>query len=118
MIPDYLGQDGALRKIRHANELWDNYGIAVHDENKQPGDLIFFSRSGNFPSHVGIVYDEELYIHAPGIDESSVGVRSISYEAIARRGLERQLYARNPIGFKTPSVKIDHPTYRSHQKPI
>lgn len=118
IIPDYLGQDGDRRPVRHANEFWDSYGVAVHDENKQPGDLIFFSRKGTFPTHVGIVRDAETYIHAPGTAESKIETRPISYETIAKRGIERQLYSINPIGFKSPTVKVDQPTYRYHQRPI
>ncbi len=117
-IPEYAGQDGVQRPIRHANEFWDSYGIMVHDENRQAGDLIFFSRTGSFPTHIGIMRDEETYIHAPGTNESKVNIQSITYAQIAKRGMERQLYSRNPIGFKSPSVVLDTPTYRSHQRPI
>lgn len=106
------------RPIRHANEFWDSYGIMVHDENRQAGDLIFFSRTGLFPSHIGIVRDEESYIHAPGTPESRVTIRAIDYALIAKKSMERQLYSRNPIGFKSPSVALDTPTYRSHQRPV
>lgn len=117
-IPEYIGQDNIKRPIRHANEFWDNYGVVVHDGSKQPGDLIFFSRKGLFPTHIGIVRDEESYIHAPGTAESKVEVQPISYEAIAKRSIEHQFYTRNPIGFKSPMVKMEQPTYRYHQKPI
>lgn len=118
VLPRYFGHDGNEREIRHANELWDQYGITVHDESKQPGDLIFFSKNGFVPTHIGIVRDEESYIHAPGTDESRVEIMPISYETIASRGLERQLYTRNPIGFKSPTTTIDYPTHRYHQRPI
>jgi cell wall-associated NlpC family hydrolase len=118
VIPEYTGQDGARRPIRHANEFWDSYGVPIHDEFRQPGDLIFFSRKGSFPTHIGIVRDEESYIHAPGTSESKVEVRPISYERIAADGIARQLYARNPIGFKSPTMPVDQPTYRHHQMPI
>lgn len=117
-IPEYTGQDGAGRPIRHANEFWDSYGVPLHDECRQPGDLIFFSRRGSFPTHIGVVRDEESYIHAPGTAESKVGIQPISYETIAKGGMERQFYIRNPIGFKSPTVKVEQPTYRYHQKPI
>lgn len=117
-IPEYTGQDGTSRPIRHANEFWDSYGITVHDDYRQMGDLIFFSRRGSFPTHIGIVRDANSYIHAPGTSESRVEVRLISYEAIAKSSIERQFYARNPIGFKSPTVEIAQPTYRYHQKPI
>lgn len=117
-IPEHIGQDGVHRPIRHANEFWDNYGIIVHDELKQPGDLIFFSRRGFFPTHIGIVRDEESYIHAPGTNESKVEIQSINYEIIAKRSMERQFYAKNPIGFKSPTIAVEQPTYRYHQEPI
>jgi cell wall-associated NlpC family hydrolase len=117
-IPEYIGQDNVNRPIRHANEFWDCYGIPVHDECRRPGDLIFFSRRGSFPTHIGIVRDEESYIHAPGTNESKIEVKPISYEAIAKRSLERQFYARNPIGFKSPAVGIEQPNYRYHQRPV
>lgn len=90
----------------------------THDENRQAGDLIFFSRAGTFPTHIGIMHDEETYIHAPGTPESRVNIQPITFAQIAKRGMEQQLYSRNPIGFKSPSVAIDQPTYRSHQRPI
>lgn len=117
-IPEHIGQDGVHRPIRHANEFWDNYGIIVHDELKQPGDLIFFSRRGFFPTHIGIVRDEESYIHAPGTNESKVEIQPINYEIIAKRSMERQFYAKNPIGFKSPTIAVKQPTYRYHQEPI
>lgn len=117
-IPEYTGQDGINRPIRHTNEFWDSYGIAVHDDFRQVGDLIFFSRKGSFPTRIGIVRDADSYIHAPGINESKVEIKSISYETIAKRGIERQFYARNPIGFKSPTIEINQPTYRYHQRPI
>jgi cell wall-associated NlpC family hydrolase len=118
VIPVYTGLDNVERPIRHANEFWDNYGITVHDECRQPGDLIFFSRRGFFPTHIGIVRDEESYIHAPGVSESRVEVQPISYEEIVKRSLMRQIYVRNPIGYKSPTVETDNPTYRYHQKSI
>lgn len=117
-VPDYIGQDGERRQIRHANEFWDHYGVIVHDESKQPGDLILFSYGGFFPEHIGIVRDEESYIHASETNEFGVEIQPISFEAIAKRGLEHQIYTRNPIGFKSPTVKIEQPTYRYHQRPI
>ena len=115
-IPNFIGMDGRLRPIRHASEFWDHYGVAVH--SPLPGDLLFFSSNGNLPSHVGIVRDEETYIHAPGKDETWVTVATIRSETIALRGLGRTLYTRNPIGFKTPTMPANQPTYRYHQRII
>jgi cell wall-associated NlpC family hydrolase len=101
--------------VRHTNEFWDSYGIPLHDQARQPGDLIFFSKTGVFPSHIGILQDEDHYIHAPGADESRVGVRPIVFADIARNGIARQIYTRNPIGFKSPTIPLENPTYRYHQ---
>lgn len=117
-IPDYIGQDGLRRPVRHTNEFWDSYGIAVHEGQQQAADLIFFSRTGLFPTHIGIVWDEKHYIHAPGRDNSKVEVKPVPYEPIAANGLARALYTRNPIGFKSPSQVIERPSYRYHQAPI
>lgn len=117
-IPDYIGQDGERRSIRHANEFWDHYGVAVHEEARRPGDPILFSYGGLFPEHIGIMRDEESYIHASETNDYGVGVKSISFEAIAKRSIGHQIYTKNPIGFKSPTIQIDKPTYRYHQKPI
>ncbi|HKX24093.1 MAG TPA: NlpC/P60 family protein, partial [Candidatus Saccharimonadales bacterium] len=61
-VPSFIGQDGLERPTRHANEFWDSYGIPIHDEARQPGDLIFFSREGDRPTHIGILRDAETYI--------------------------------------------------------
>lgn len=116
-IPQYIGQDDIRRPIRHANEYWDYYGVAIHEDLRRKGDLIFFSRRGDFPTHIGIVRDEESYIHAPGSDFTRVSVAPIVPEPITfkpRLGL-RQLYVVNPIGYKAPTVLKPGADYRSHQ---
>lgn len=117
-IPDFIGQDNVRRTLRHANDFWDHYGVTVHDEQRDGGDLIFFSRHGTFPTHVGIVRDTESYVHAPGKNNTRVEAVPIRYATIATSGLHRQLYARNPIGFKSPMAAIESPTYRYHQKAV
>lgn len=115
-IPNYIGADGTQRPIRHANEFWDYYGVPIGSE-PEAGDLIFFSRHGYFPTHVGIVRDSESYIHSPGKNDMQVVISSIEAEAIiARQGLGRILYRSNPIGFKAPTKSHDNPTYRYHQQ--
>jgi cell wall-associated NlpC family hydrolase len=115
-IPDYIGQDNDRRPIRHANEFWDYYGVAIHEPLHRAGDLIFFSRNGDFPSHIGIVRDEESYIHARGSDKTQVRVDAIKSEVISvRQAVCRQFYAKNPIGFKSPAIAKLHPDYRYHQ---
>ena len=108
--------DGEERPIRHAGEFWDHYGANVHIP--LPGDLLFFSRSGAYPTHIGIVRDEETYIHAPGTNETMVEIAPITFESIAINGLGRQLYVSNPIGFKTPTKIHNNPSYRYHQEVI
>jgi cell wall-associated NlpC family hydrolase len=111
-VPDYIGQDSIQRPIRHANEYWDCYGVGIHDELRDTGDLLFFSRDGSFPTHIGIVRDPESYIHAPGKDGTRVEVKPITYSMIVNNGMYRTLYNRNPIGFKSPVVVVEEPTYR------
>lgn len=117
-IPNYIGQDGQKRPVRHTNEFWDTFGVSVHEGLYIGGDLIFFSRNGIFPTHIGIVQDEGSYIHAPGSDNTKVEIKAIRQAKIIGKGVSRLLYARNPIGFKSPTVAIDRPSYRYHQKPI
>ena len=114
-IPSFIGMDGAVRAIRHTNEFWDHYGVLTHEP--VPGDLIFFSRLGTFPSHIGFYANPEQYIHAPGITDSVVALSSIRRTLIRRRNNSgRQLYRTNPIGFKTPTLPAGQPTLRYHQE--
>ena len=109
-IPDYLDINGGQKPIRHANEFFDHYGIAVHHDLHEPGDLIFFSRDGYSPTHVGIVIDLDNYIHSPGKRGSRVRVDPIEEESILplkAGGLFRILYSKNPIGYKSPAIPID-----------
>jgi len=117
-VPDYMGQDGNLRPIRHASEYWDHYGVTVHADLRQPGDLIFFSRTGEYPSHIGIVRDQETYIHSPGQDGQQVCVAPIEKCPITGeyKKASRKLYVENPIGYKVPTVALDEPNYRYHQR--
>ncbi len=83
--------------IRHANEYMDKWGIAIHPEFKQKGDLVFFSWSGAFPTHVGIMIDEEHFIHA----RPKLG--TVRIEPLEKRLIKPQygqIYPENPIGFK------------------
>lgn len=117
-VPDYIGQDGKQRPIRHANEYWDSYGIAVHESMRRGGDLVVFSRKGWFPSHIGVMLDAETYIHAPGRDGTRVETVALEFEEIVAADKEGVIYQRNPIGFKSPVSAIEQPSYRYHQAPI
>lgn len=116
-VPEFMGQDGRPRPIRHAGEYWDHYGVMVHEDARLPGDLLFFSRRGTYPTHIGIVRDEESYIHAPGRNATKVSVEGIKKEAIMLPPKDgfRRLYTTNPIGYKAPTIASPHPTYRYHQ---
>lgn len=120
-VPDYITARGERRAIRHANEFFDSYGITVHEPYRLPGDLIFFSRNGRKPTHVGIVGpdDADHFIHAPGRDDTEVVVSAIARAAIVFTDTEsRQIYFENPIGYKTPTVELDTPSYRWHHRPV
>ena len=115
-VPDFIGQDYKIRQIRHANEFWDHYGVYVDDELKSPGDLIFFSRHGTFPTHIGIVRDDESYIHAPGVNNTKVEIGRIAFEVINSDAESRILYQSNPIGYKAPTIGLDIANNRYHQR--
>jgi len=108
--------DGVQRPIRHANEFWDHYGASFQIPPER-GDLIFFSRHGLFPTHIGIVQDEEHFIHAPGVDNTKVIIGRIATEDIlVDHNASRILFVTNPIGFKAPTLPHSSPTYRHHQQ--
>lgn len=92
--------------------------MPVHDDLRQPGDLIFFSRKGDFPTHIGIVASKSQYIHSPGVDNQMVEIKSVKHEDIAAKGIGRALYLRNPIGFKSPVALTEKVSYRYHHRAI
>lgn len=85
--------------IRHCNEYFDRFGILVQSGQQRRGDLIFFSRNGFFPTHVGIMVNSEWFVHAPGKDNTVVCLERIQPTHINRQGPE-VIYNQNPIGFK------------------
>ena len=85
-VPDYIGIDGVQRQIRHSNEFLDYFGTHAHFGAHRPGDIIIFSKNGQVPTHVGIVRDEESYIHAPGKENTKVTVSAIAQQAIIGTG--------------------------------
>lgn len=114
-IPDFIGMDGARRPIRHANEFFDHYGVSV--ETPELGDLVVWSRHGRFPTHIGFVYEDGQYIHAPGNEGSTVTIERFVKEPIpALPGIGRVLFTTNPIGYKTPTVPLENPSNRHHQR--
>lgn len=118
VVPDYLDLSNNRRAIRHTNEFWDYYGVAVHPGLHQRGDLVFFSRCGSFPTHMGILLDEETYIHSPGKNNSVVCESAITVEPIEPHDNNaRQTFSVNPIGYKSPVSPIEH-SYRHVKAPI
>ena len=93
---------------RHANEQFDQLGVLIHWEFRDAGDLIFFSRNGKFPAHVGLMISRDAYVHAPGKDGTSVCVQKLERESIGANdmseGEKLQIYFSNPIGFKRLTV--------------
>jgi len=90
------------QELRHTNELFDHFGVSVHIELRQRGDLVFFSRNGLLPTHVGILASPSTYIHAPGKKETSVELATLIFSDIEERS--GRLYLSNPIGIKRLSI--------------
>lgn len=113
-IPDYIGPDNIIRRIKFVNEMFDHFGVLVEYGQQQEGDILFFSRRGERPQHIGIVVDNNDYIHAPArkgiVCKDKIEILSI--ENIT----QNSIYKTNPIGFKRATISVDHP--RWFQKPI
>ena len=119
VIPDYIDISGNIKPIRHTNEFMDHYGVTVQHGLHQPGDLILFSRNGYLPTHIGIVSDNNNYIHSPGINGQRVRKDRIKRQKIrAKDGEGKAIYHTNPIGFKSPTIAIETGNYRYSQIPI
>ena len=41
-----------------------NNGVAVSKDQLQPGDLVFFSTNGSYPTHVGLYIGDGNIVHA------------------------------------------------------
>ena len=119
-VPKFIGMDDETRPIRHANEYWDHYGAPVHEDRAQLGDLVFFSRNGISPTHVGFLTYHGTMIHAPGLDNTLVDEALITdyMNEAPRTGTGRKLYGRNPIGYKALTTTLDRPTARYHQRSL
>ena len=88
-----------LGDIRHSYEYFDAHGINVHDESKQPWDIIFFSKKWIIPTHMWIVISDTSYIHAPWKDGTCIEISPIQQERIVYAS-DNKLYEYNPIWFK------------------
>ncbi len=113
-VPDYIGPDNRIRKIKFVNEMFDHFGVLVEYGQQQKGDILCFSRRGERPQHIGIVVDNNYYIHAPArkgiVCKDKIEILPI--ENIT----SNSIYKTNPIGFKRATISVDHP--RWFQKPI
>lgn len=89
--------------VRHANEFLDRFGVLVHWGCHKAGDLVLFSWGGSAPKHIGIVLDQNQYIHAPGKDFTKVSIEQLQEVPIINP-VENAIYNKNPIAFKRPAV--------------
>lgn len=110
------------RNIRYTREFFDFLGESVTWGKHKKGDLVFFSRSGRMPSHMGMCIGGNKIIHKGFLDVSLVPMistgnypkriimscldvvsadrRTAGVPIKPRYGLEEQKYFTNPIGFK------------------
>ncbi|MDD2483151.1 MAG: NlpC/P60 family protein [Candidatus Shapirobacteria bacterium] len=88
-------------EIRHASEFFDHFGVLTHIPRQ--GDLVFFSRNGLVPRHVGIMINNQEYIHSPGKNGERIEIKKLEETEILLEH-PNQLYLKNPIGFKTPTI--------------
>lgn len=88
--------------IRHAREFFDFFGVTIHESQKKPGDLVFFSRHGIYPNHVGIVVSDKQCIFSTGMRKGSVVKKNIhrNYKTKIDPTDPKVIYTKNPIGYK------------------
>lgn len=84
------------RIVRRTREFFDHFGN--HGPYRSAGDLVFFSKTGEWITHMGILLDSETYIHAPGKDGTVVEIRKLLTEVIPPK--EGASFYQNPVGFK------------------
>lgn len=98
LVTRVLTDVGFAPEVRHANEYFNQWGVPVHEELRRKGDLVFFSARGRWATHIGIMVDEESFIHARPRFET-VLIEPLRDQMIIGEP-EEQLYIRNPIGFR------------------
>lgn len=97
-------------KLRHSEEFFDFFGFLVHTQARLPADLVFFSRKGTRPTHVGIYLGEDKMIHSPGLDGKNVEIVLINDYCKSIKhliGTDKnypQIYFENPIGYKRIAI--------------
>lgn len=94
------------QEVRHCNQFFDRFGVLVHPDLHKKGDLVFFSRNGYCPNHMGIMISNDRYIHSPGKADRRVIVSHLKMTSLVPRIRARteQIYNKNPIGFKRPAI--------------
>jgi len=108
---------GTTRQIRHSEEFMDFFGVLVHPEMREPGDLVFFSRNGVRPTHIGIYSSEDMMIHTGGnnklVEEINLSdyVKSRTIKFDYSKG-HKQIYVTNPIAYKRPTVQTSKNRYQ------
>ncbi|MEX2664819.1 C40 family peptidase [Candidatus Uabimicrobium amorphum] len=74
------------------------YSKKIKLENAQSGDLIFFSKHGKHPTHVGLHIDNDLFIHCSASGPySGVKINSLSGESDYEKYLRKIYYASGRI---------------------
>lgn len=105
------------KKIRHSEEFFDFFGYLIHEQARRPGDLVFFSKNGCRPTHIGIYIGEGNMIHSPGVNGKKVCVRSIDdfcdESKLQLDSRYPQIYFFNPIGYKRAGM----PSENRYQRP-
>jgi cell wall-associated NlpC family hydrolase len=116
-IPKFPNTD---RILSYSEEFCDMFGLTVHEELIEPGDLIFFSKNGFRPTHVAFYIGDGKMIHSPGINGKKIEIISID-EYIENNPLNydpewgyEQLYVKNPISYRRPAI----PTGERYQEVI
>jgi cell wall-associated NlpC family hydrolase len=94
---------------RHCNTLFDDFGVLIHEDKVERGDLVFFSNrnKGTVPDHVGIMISSSEFIHSPGKNGEHIKISKLIHQPIKLDeaiGL-KQIYVQNPIGFKRLAVQ-------------
>ncbi len=85
--------------VRHCNQYLDKFGVLIHWEARLPGDLVFFSRNGIRPTHMGIIISKTEYIHSPGTEDNFVKISPLALTQLPPKYPD-QFYFTNPIALK------------------
>lgn len=104
-ITRVLQDVGITVDIRHCNEYFDKFGVSVHFGLHRAGDLVFFSRDGITPTHMGIVTQHNRYIHSPGKAGTCIDEVELKASVIRSRS-EYARYLKNPIGIKRVTAEL------------